>query len=248
MIEFKNVSLSYGKKEILKNVSFACKKGKITAIIGKNGAGKTSLLSCLIGERRYSGIITIDGIDVKSLQNVQRAQRIACLSQRLPDTPFTVSELTALGRRPYRNAFKKLTVKDEEIIRRAMETADVASFSNRPVNTLSGGEKQRAFFSMVLAQDTDVIALDEAAAYMDACVENEMYDIIQALSKDFGKTIIFVTHNLTRAANHADEIVIVDGGKVRAQMDRENNKNTSLIEEIFHVKKYTMPDQTIVYL
>ncbi len=248
MIEFINVSLRYGKKEILKNVSFTSKKGKITAVIGKNGAGKTSCLKCLIGEKHCFGKILLEGKDIKSLSKIERAQKISYLSQSLPDTPFTVSQLTALGRRPYLKSLKKLSPRDEEIIRTAMETAEVISLSDRPVNTLSGGEKQRAYLSMVLAQETNVIALDEAAAYMDAAFENEMYGLIKKLSRDLEKTIILVTHNLTRAVNDADEIVIVDGGRVRAQMGREQAQKTSLIEEIFGVKKYMIEDKTIVYL
>ena len=248
MIRFENVSLRYGKKEILKGLSFCCEKGKITAIIGKNGAGKTSCLQCLIGGKRCSGRIFIEGKDIKSLTKIERAQKIAYLSQSLPQTPFTVSDLTALGRRPYRKGFEKLSVRDKEIIRNAMETAGVISLSERPINTLSGGEKQRAYLSMVLAQDTDVIALDEATTYMDAAFENEMYDIIKKLSKDFGKTIILVTHNLTRAVNDADDVVILNEGKIKSKMNREQAQNSSLIEEIFGVKKYLMEDGTIVYL
>ncbi len=248
MIEFKNVSLSYGKKGILKDISFRCEKGKITAIIGKNGAGKTSCLKCLIGEKRFSGGILLEGKDIKTLTKIQRAQRISYLSQTLPDTPFTVKELTALGRRPYQKGLRKLSSKDEEIIKSAMKAAGVISFSERCVNTLSGGEKQRAYLSMVLAQETDVIALDEAATYMDAAVENEMYDIIQSLSRDYGKTIILVTHNLTRAVNDADEIVALDEGEVCARMSREQARKTSLIEEMFGVKKYVVEGERIVYL
>ncbi len=248
MIEFKNVSLSYGKKKILESISFTCEKGKITAIIGKNGAGKTSCLECMTGDKRYSGEISLDGENIRALTKKQRAQKISYLSQSLPDTPFTVMELTALGRRPYQKGMQKMTLKDKEIIHRAMETAGVISFSERCVNTLSGGEKQRAYLSMLLAQETDVIALDEAATYMDVTVENEMYDMIRELSKNDGKTIILVTHNLTRAVNDADEIVILDRGRVRAQIDREEIKKTSLIEEIFGVQKYTVQGNTIVYL
>ena len=248
MIEFKNVSLYYGKNRILKEVSFRCEKGKITAIIGKNGAGKTSCLKCLMGEKRFSGEILLEGKDIKALSKIQRAQRISYLSQTLPDTSFTVQELTALGRRPYQKGVRKLSSEDEEIIRSAMKDAGVISFSERSVNTLSGGEKQRAYLSMVLAQETDVIALDEASTYMDAAVENEMYDIIQSLSRNYGKTIILVTHNLTRMVNDADEIVVLNEGEVRAQMSSDQARKTSLIEDMFGVKKYVIEGETIVYL
>ena len=237
MIEFKDVSLFQGKKKILDKISFTCEKGRITTIIGKNGAGKTSALKCLTGENACEGTIFLNGHDIGSFTQTERAKHIAYLPQFLPDAPFTVYELAALGRRPYQRRIGKLTQKDRELIEKALAFTDMCAFSERYIGSLSGGEKQRAYLSMVLAKDSDTLVLDEPAAYMDAAVENEMCDLLCALSKEYGKTIVQVMHNLTRAVNHSDKIVILDKGRVIAQTDAERIKSTDLIEEIFSVKK-----------
>jgi len=237
MIEFKNVTLTHGKKEILKNLSFGCEKGKITTIIGKNGAGKTGALKCLIGENVYTGEILIDGCDIRKMSPVERAKRVSYLPQVLPDVPFTVYELTALGRKPYLNRIGKMTEEDFKQIERAMHFTDMLAFSQRRINTLSGGEKQRAYLSMILAQNTKAIALDEPATYMDASVERELCALLKKLSREMGKTIVQVMHNLTRAVNDSDDIMILDGGRVICETNAENIKNGTLIEEIFFVKK-----------
>ena len=252
MIEFRNVSLSARKKEILKEVSFRCEKGRITSIIGRNGAGKTSALKCLIGEKRYTGEILLEKSDIQTYSIRQRARRISYLSQSLPDTPFTVYELAALGRKPYHHRMGKLSDIDHQIIQDALKRTDMFAFSKRRVDSLSGGEKQRAYLAMVLAQETDVIALDEPATYMDASVEKETFEILKMLSGEMGKTIIQVVHNLSRAVNDSDCIVMMDNGRVISEMEAEEMMKSRLIEEIFAVEKSMIaaPDGKIraVYL
>lgn len=252
MIEFKNVSLAYGKRQVLRDMSFRCEKGEITALIGRNGAGKTTILKCLNGERRYKGDIQIDGVNLASLTGIERAKRISYLPQILPETSFTVRELTALGRRPYLKKMGRLSDEDCEYIENAMKLSDMLTFAERSVNTLSGGEKQRAFLSMVLAQNTDAIVLDEASTYMDAAVERELFALLKKLTKEMKKTVVAVMHNLTRAVNDADAVIIVDNGIIKGRTNAEEAARETLIEELFSVKKsFVRPDegdQTIVYL
>ncbi|MBR3927546.1 MAG: ABC transporter ATP-binding protein [Clostridia bacterium] len=237
MIEFRNVSFAHGKKKILDNVSFTCDKGKITSIIGRNGAGKTSALKCLVGINAYSGKILYKGNDIRKIPPAMRAKTISYFPQILPNAPFTVYELASLGRRPYQTRIGKLTEEDREQIERALEASDMRAFSERRVDTLSGGERQRAYLSMILAQNTDIIALDEPAAYMDASVEGEMHALLRKLCTDTGKTIIEAIHNLTRAVNDTDKIVVFKEGSVILESDAESIRNGKDIEEIFSVKK-----------
>lgn len=237
MIEFKDVSYATGKKEILHQVSFRLPKGKITSIIGKNGAGKTSALRCLTGEIQYTGQILLCGTDIKKISASERARKVSCLPQILKDVPFTVYELASLGRRPYQKRIGKATKRDIELIKYALHLTDMLSFSNRRVDTLSGGEKQRAYLSMVLAQNTDVIALDEPATYMDASVEKELHVLLKKLCEENGKTIVQIMHNLSRAVNQSDSIVVMDSGRMIRQMDADEARNGKLIEEMFSVQK-----------
>lgn len=237
MIEFRNVSLEIGKKRILKDVSFCMESGKITSLIGKNGAGKTSALKCLIEEYSYEGRILIDGCDIRKMSSSERAKRISYLPQILKDVPFTVYELVSLGRRPYQSRIGKENKEDKEMIERALTLTDMHAFKNRRVDTLSGGEKQRAYLSMAISQNTDIIALDEPSAYMDAPAQREMISLLKKFSKEMGKTIVQVVHDLSGAVNHSDNIVIMDGGSVVLEADAESVKRGTAIEEIFSVKK-----------
>ena len=252
MIEVSHLSLSYGKKQILNNVSFTCCRGQLTSIIGRNGAGKTAAVRCLAGINPYYGQILLDKIELRKYSIPERAKRISYLPQTLPDSPFTVFELASLGRRPYQMRTGKLTEEDIQNIERALEITDMHSFSMRRVNTLSGGEKQRAYLSMVFAQNTDVIVLDEPAAYMDISVEREMYALLGKLAREMNKTIISVMHNISYAVNNADSIVLFENGCVSAQMKRDEAINNHLIEEIFKVKKSVVSSkdekETIIYL
>lgn len=237
MIEFKNVSLVRGKKEILKDVSFHLEKGTITSVIGKNGAGKTSALKCLMQEYPYKGKIFLEGNDISKMSSKERARRISCLPQILKDVPFTVYELAYLGRRPYQNRIGRSAKEDKDQIERALYLTGLYDLKDRSVDTLSGGEKQRAYLSMVLAQNTDVIALDEPSAYLDAAAEREMYSLLRKLSGEMGKTIIQIVHNLFRAVDGSDSIVILDQGRMIKQLDKDEIQNETVIEEIFSVKK-----------
>lgn len=252
MIEVRDLSLAYGKKQILKDVSFSCKRGELTAIIGRNGAGKTAAVKCLAGINPYGGQILLDNTDLRKYSVSERAKRISYLPQTLPDSPFTVFELASLGRRPYQMRTGKLTEEDIQNIERALKITDMHSFSMRRVNTLSGGEKQRAYLSMVFAQNTDVIVLDEPSAYMDISVERDVYALLKKFTRDMRKTIISVMHNINYAVNEADSIVVFENGCVRAQMDRDEAKNHDLIEEVFKVKKTVIASEdgkeTTIYL
>lgn len=237
MIVFENVSLESGKNEILKNVSFRCGKGKITSIIGRNGAGKTSAIKCLFGLSNYSGTICLDGTDIKNIRPIERAKKIAYLPQTLKDVPFTVYELASLGRRPYQNRISSLKERDRNEIENALALTGMNTFSERRIDTLSGGERQRAYLSMILAQNTEAIVLDEPATFMDASVEKDFYALLFRLSSELGKTVVQVMHNLTRAVGESDRIVIMDAGRVIMDADAEKVKNSTIIEEIFSVKK-----------
>lgn len=237
MIEFRNVSLVLQKKEILKDVSFSIESGKITSVIGKNGAGKTSALKCLIGENAYTGQILLNGCDIRKMTVNDRAKRISYLPQMLRDVSFTVDELASLGRRPHQTRIAKENKEDREMIERALILTDMHAFRSRRVDTLSGGEKQRAYLAMVLSQDADVIVLDEPSAYMDAPAQRELTSLLKKLSKEMGKTIVRVLHDLSCTVNDSDNIVIMDRGRVMLETDAESVKNGDLIEKIFSVKK-----------
>ena len=247
MLEFHNLSVTYGKKAVLDGVCFALRHGKITALLGKNGSGKSTLLSCVNRLAAYSGRITLDGKDIVAIPPRLRAREVAIFPQILPDTPFSVRELAALGRNPYVGADGRLSAADRETVTHALDMAGVSHLANRAVNTLSGGERQRAFLAMVLAQDTPSVLLDEPATFLDADAARDLYTLVTDLSRVHQRTVLAVMHDLSAAVDVADDIVILDGGRVAFHGTAEECLASHAIETIFSVKAHVCEDGTVFF-
>ena len=238
MLEFKNISVTKNKKEILKDVSFSVKPHTVTAVIGKNGSGKSTLLSCLTGESRYTGAIHFSDSDISLMSKRQRAATVAFLQQNLPVVPITVENLVAMGRTPYIDIGKHLTEKDKEQIEKAIVSVGIESIRHKKLSEISGGEKQKAYIAMVLAQNTRVVALDEPTTYMDVQYEKEFMSLLRELKEKHKKTLLVVMHNLSRAAEIADYILILNEGRVAFSGEKEEVIQSGKIESTFGVKKY----------
>ena len=238
MLEFKNISVTKNKKEILKDVSFSVKPHTVTAVIGKNGSGKSTLLSCLTGESRYTGAIHFSDSDISLMSKRQRAATVAFLQQNLPVVPITVENLVAMGRTPYIDIGKHLTEKDKVQIEKAIVSVGIESIRQKKLSEISGGEKQKAYIAMVLAQNTRVVALDEPTTYMDVQYEKEFMSLLRELKEKHKKTLLVVMHNLSRAAEIADYILILNEGRVSFSGEKEEVIQSGKIESTFGVKKY----------
>ena len=238
MLEFKNVSVAKSKKEILQDVSFAVKPHTITAIIGKNGSGKSTLISCLTGESKYKGSVFFSDDDISLLGSKQRARLVSLLPQNLPAVPITVEKLAEMGRNPYTDIGKRLSQKDTEQIENAIESAGVKDIRHKKLTEISGGERQKAYIAMVLSQNTRVIALDEPTTYMDVQVEKAFMSLIRELKQKHKKTLLVVMHDLSRAVEIADNILVLDDGKVREFGKAQDVLHSGAIEEVFGVRQY----------
>lgn len=238
MLELKNIRVVKNKKEILKNVTVSLKPHTLTVIIGKNGSGKSTLLSCLTGESKYQGTIHFDDKDLALMPKRQRAAYISFLPQSLPSVPITVENLVAMGRTPYVDMGKNLSEKDEEQIEKAIADTGIETIRHKKLTEISGGEKQRAYIAMVLAQNTRVIALDEPTTYMDIQFQKELRSLLTELKEKHKKTLITVMHDLSMAAEIADCIILLDGGRVVFSGEKEGVLQSGKIESIFNVKKY----------
>ncbi|MBQ4267134.1 MAG: ABC transporter ATP-binding protein, partial [Clostridia bacterium] len=214
MLELKNIRVVKNKKEILKNVTVSLKPHTLTVVIGKNGSGKSTLLSCLTGESKYQGTIHFDDKDLALMPKRQRAAYISFLPQSLPSVPITVENLVAMGRTPYVDMGKNLSEKDEEQIEKAIADTGIETIRHKKLTEISGGEKQRAYIAMVLAQNTRVIALDEPTTYMDIQFQKELRSLLTELKEKHKKTLITVMHDLSMAAEIADCIILLDEGRV----------------------------------
>lgn len=217
MIRTDNLSVDLGRRRVLDDVSLDIARGRVTAILGANGAGKTSLLRAIAGLVPPStGHIALDGEALSALSLPERARRIGYLPQNgQPAWALTVRELVALGRLPHRSPFAALSSGDEAAIDAAMAQTDVAGLADRTVDTLSGGEKARAKFARVLAAETDWILADEPLANLDPPHQQDVLRLMRAAA-DARKGVLVVLHQLEAAARVADDLLILKDGRTVA--------------------------------
>ena len=214
MIELKNISGGYGSRRIISDVSLAFPRGKITSIIGANGCGKSTLLMICAGLlTAFEGEIFLDGKNFAEFSRKKLAQCISYLGQIKSAGAITVRSLVAHGRFPYLGYPRKCTKEDNEKIDEAMKLAGISDLSERLLSELSGGQQQRAHIAMTLAQDTDVILLDEPLTYLDISRQFELMELILKL-KALGKTVIMVMHDLNFALSYSDMIAVMENGKI----------------------------------
>lgn len=216
MMDIKHVSKSYGQKTVVSDVTLPIEKGKMTACIGPNGAGKSTLLemvSRLIPSD--TGHIYIDGGEVKSWKQGDLAKRLSVLKQtNRMNMRLTVRELVSFGRFPYTKG--RLGPECAKMIDQSLEYLGLVDLEERYIDTLSGGQLQRALIAMVLCQDTDYIMLDEPLNNLDMSFGVQMMQTLRKLVEDLGKTVIIVIHDINFAASYADNIVAMKNGQLYA--------------------------------
>ena len=227
----------YGRREILKNISFAPTDSSFTAVIGRNGSGKSTLISTISGLAQYEGRVTIEGEDIKLCDRKKLATRISLVPQELRRPHITVEELVSYGRRPFLKLGEGPRDIDRELISKAMSDADLYDIGDKYLDMISGGELRRAYFGMMLAQDTGVVLLDEATAFMDADFERRFIGMQRELAMT--KTVITVMHNLSLALSSADNILLLDNGEQIFFGSPEELLSTDLVEKTFSVKRYS---------
>ncbi|MDA9008264.1 ABC transporter ATP-binding protein [Flavobacteriaceae bacterium] len=229
-IETKNLHVGYQQKNsvnlIQQNISIQLAKGEFVGILGKNGIGKSTLLRTLTGvQDAISGDVIINGKNIKSYNYRELSTIISLvLTEQLPDSQLTVFDLVALGRQPYTNWVGKLEKKDLEKIRWALEQTETTALAHRYFYELSDGQLQRVLIARALAQDTQIIMLDEPTAHLDMHHTIKIFQLLKKLSQETNKTIIMTTHEVNLAIKGADQLILLTDKEVVA-----GNKKT-LIE------------------
>ena len=240
--DIRNLSAFYGKERAIGPLDFSVPDGSFTAVIGRNGSGKSTLLSCLAGLRSYRGEILVDGVSLSHLRGRERARRISLLPQHIRSPHICVETLVRFGRNPYLPLGGKLSDGDLFHVEEAMRAAHLMMLRTRYVDTLSGGEKRRAYLGMTLSQDAPTMLLDEATANMDLCIEAQFWQIVKKRQCEQGKTVIAVMHNLSDAVRLADRIVLLDHGTLCFAGTTEDFLMTSLPEEVLFVRRTVTKD------
>lgn len=234
----RNLSFSYGKHEVIKNLSFDLHKGKITTLIGANGCGKSTLFNLMTKNLKPdSGIIELGKINIENIRLKDFAKSVAIVHQyNTAPTDLTVEKLISYGRNPYHKFGVSQNAKaDEEKINWAMEITNTAKLKDKPVAELSGGQKQRVWIAMALAQDTDILFLDEPTTYLDIRYQLEILKLIKKLNRDFGITIVMVLHDINQSLYYSDEIVAMKNGKIIAQGVPTEIITSELIQSVYDV-------------
>lgn len=232
-----DVTIGYGERTIVKKISVSIPDKKITAIIGANGCGKSTLLKAITRLIPHqSGSILIDGKSISHVDTKELAKTLAIL----PQTPesaqgLTVGELVSYGRFPYQNGFGRLTKTDYEVIDWALEVTGTKAYRYRPVDSLSGGQRQRVWIAMALAQETDIIFLDEPTTYLDMAHQLEVLELLQKLNREQERTIVMVLHDLNQAARFADCIIAMRDGEIVKAGSPEEIMQHDVLLRVFQI-------------
>lgn len=236
MITVDHVSMTYGAKPVVSDVSLTLPEAGMTALIGANGAGKSTLLSG-IGRLKelHSGTITVDGTNVREWKPRDLARRLAILRQENHlSVRLTVAELVALGRHPHSGG--RMTPGDEDAIRDALTFVDMAQYAGRFLDELSGGQRQRAFIAMTLAQDARYLLLDEPLASLDLHHAREMMRHLRQICDEKGTSVIIVLHDINTAAAYADRLVAMREGELVADGTPTDVMTPETLADIFAVE------------
>lgn len=238
MLSFENLTAGYRAEPVLERVSFRLIPHTITAVLGKNGSGKSTLVSCINQELHYTGEICFFGQNIARLSPRERAKLLAILPQNLERPQVTVEELVGFGRSPYLDIGKRFSRADREAVQQAMRDADIWEMRGKNMRLLSGGEQQRAYLAMILAQNTRAVILDEPTTHLDMEYEAAFLRKLRELKNRHKKTVMIILHNLSQAVQYADRIVILQEGGVFFEGTTQKCLEEEAIERAFHVRRY----------
>lgn len=215
-LQGERLTAGYEGRRVLDGVDFRVEEGRVTVLLGPNGSGKSTLLKTLARTLMpEDGRVLLDGRDIHRYRTREVAHRLGILPQS-PTAPegLTVRELVGMGRFPHQRLWRQWSTEDERAVNAAMATARVADFTARPVDALSGGQRQRCWIAMVLAQETDLILLDEPTTFLDLKVQVDLLELLVKLAHERGRTLLVVLHDLNLAAAYADVLVMMHEGRI----------------------------------
>jgi iron complex transport system ATP-binding protein len=241
MLKIQSLSVSYGSRRILHDISLNVGSGEILALIGPNGAGKSTLIRAASGVIPYTGHVRTNGDDFASLSPIQRARYIATVPQAVALPPaYTVWEIVLLGRTPFLNFLGQPSQKDEEIARQSLQRVSALPFADRRVGELSGGEQQRVLLARALCQSTPILLLDEPTAHLDLQYQVSLLELVSELAHKDNLAVLVALHDLNLAAHYADRIALMVAGNIKAMGKPKEVLLPELIAEA-----YCLPVQVV---
>jgi len=243
-LQAEHITSGYEQKTILEDVSIAIPSNKISIIIGANGCGKSTLLKTMARLiKPTGGHVMLDGKSIHQMPPKQLARVLGLLPQS-PIVPegITVADLVGRGRFPHQTLFKGWSKQDYEAVAEALEMMNITEFADRNIDELSGGQRQRVWIAMALAQQTDMLFLDEPTTFLDITYQVEILDLLTDLNKKYGTTIVMVLHDINLSARYADYLFALKNGRLLAEGSPKTIVTSELIKETFDLDSMVIED------
>jgi len=245
-LAIENLTLGYGDRTVIEGLDLVVPAGRVTAIVGANACGKSTLLrsmSRLLAPR--AGHVLLDGKDVHRMPAKQLARTLGLLPQS-PIAPegITVSDLVGRGRHPHQGILSRWSAADDVAVADALDATETAALADRSVDELSGGQRQRVWIAMALAQQTDLLLLDEPTTFLDVSHQIEVLDLLTDLNRSRGTTIVMVLHDLNLAARYSDHLIALASGRIHASGHPADVLTVSTVREVFGLDSRVIVDPT----
>ncbi|MGE2733618.1 ABC transporter ATP-binding protein [Mycolicibacterium vaccae] len=238
------LSLGYAGRTIVEAASTTLPAGQITAIIGPNGCGKSTLLRGLARLLTPThGVVHLDGRDLATIPSRVLATKVGLLPQQ-PAAPdgITVADLIGRGRHPHQRWFRQWSATDEEAVDRAMRSTGLTDLAETPIDELSGGQRQRVWIALALAQDPDVMLLDEPTTYLDLAHQLDVLGLLAEINREHRRTVVLVLHDLNMAARYAHHLIAVRDGRLAAQGTPHEIITAEMVHDVFGVEATVITD------
>lgn len=238
MLNIKNISIAYEKKKVIKELSLRLEQGEFCALLGPNGAGKSSLLKALIGYLKLTkGRIFLKGKEISKWEKIKLAQNIAIIPQDFQlQFDHSVKDLVLMGRFPYLDRFQNYSSQDRKIVQNILEELDLQNLQHKYFSKLSGGERRRVSIARALAQETDILLMDEAFANLDINHQLEIMKILWKINREKNKLIILVSHNINLTSEYCDRIILLKSGKIIADGKAKDTITAENLEILYSTR------------
>jgi iron complex transport system ATP-binding protein len=238
------LDIAYEDRLIVEDLSVQIPQGQITALVGANGSGKSTILKTMARIMQpKSGAVLLDGKSIHKQSTREIAKQLAILPQN-PTAPegLTVTELVSYGRFPYQKGFGSMKAEDKAMVEWAIEATGMVDFYDRPIDQLSGGQRQRAWIAMALAQDTDILFLDEPTTFLDMAHQLEVLQLLEKLNADSQRTIVMVVHDLNHASRYAHHMIAIKNGKAVAEGTPVEVVSCDVLRNVFGIEADIVTD------
>ena len=238
------LDLGYGDRQIVHDLTVEIPTGQVSVIIGANGCGKSTLLRGLARLLTPTGgNVLLDGRSIQSMPSKEVAKIMGLLPQA-PTAPegITVADLVGRGRYPHQGWFRQWTAEDDRAVAEALAATDIVDLAGRPIEEMSGGQRQRVWIAMALAQETDLLLLDEPTTYLDLTHQIDVLDLLTDLNRRRGTTIVIVMHDLNLACRYADHLIAMCDGQIVAEGNPETVITAENMDRVFGLRAQIISD------